>query len=60
MPQYSNELVNTSYSILYFLLQVLLTSVLVPYSLDKAKKSSVFLEDLKLPTQFVKEIKNEN
>ena len=30
------------------------------YSLDKAKKSSVFLEDLKLPTQFVKEIKNEN
>jgi len=29
------------------------------YSYDKAKKSSVFLEDLRLPTQFVKEL-NEN
>ena len=29
------------------------------YSFDKARKSSVFLEDLKLPVQFVKEL-NEN
>ena len=29
------------------------------YSYDKAKKSSVFLEDLRLPIQFVKEL-NEN
>ena len=30
------------------------------YSYDKARKSSVMLEDLKLPTQFVQELKNEN
>jgi hypothetical protein len=30
------------------------------YSYDKAKKSQVFLEDLKLPAQFLKELKNEN
>ena len=30
------------------------------YSYDKAKKSLVFLEDLKLPAQFLKELKNEN
>lgn len=29
------------------------------YSYDKAKKSSVFLEDLKLPAQFLKELKDE-
>ena len=30
------------------------------YNYDKAKKSSVTLEDLRLPTQFVQELKNEN
>ena len=30
------------------------------YTLEKAKKSQVFLEDLRLPTQFVEELKNEN
>ena len=30
------------------------------YSYDKARKSSVTLEDLRLPTQFVQELKNEN
>ena len=30
------------------------------YTYDKARKSQVFLEDLKLPIQFVKELKNEN
>ena len=30
------------------------------FSYDKAKKSSVTLEDLRLPTQFVQELKNEN
>jgi len=30
------------------------------YSYDKASKSSVFLEDLRLPIGFIKEIKNEN
>ena len=30
------------------------------YSYDKARKSSVLLEDLKLPTQFLKELKDEN
>ena len=30
------------------------------YSYDKAKKSGVFLEDLKLPAQFLKELKDEN
>ena len=30
------------------------------YNYDKAKKSSVTLEDLKLPTQFVEKLKNEN
>jgi len=29
------------------------------YSYDKARKSSVLLEDLKLPTQFLKELKDE-
>ena len=30
------------------------------YSYDKARKSSVLLEDLKLPTRFLKELKNED
>jgi len=30
------------------------------YNYDKAKKSAVTLEDLRLPTQFVQELKNEN
>ena len=30
------------------------------YTLEKAKKSQVFLEDLRLPTQFVEELNNEN
>ena len=30
------------------------------FSYDKARKSSVTLEDLRLPTQFVQELKNEN
>ena len=30
------------------------------YSYDKARKSSVLLEDLKLPTQFLKELKDED
>ena len=30
------------------------------YNYDKAKKSSVTLEDLRLPTQFVEKLKNEN
>ena len=30
------------------------------YNYDKARKSSVTLEDLRLPTQFVQELKNEN
>ena len=30
------------------------------YSYDKARKSSVLLEDLRLPTQFLKELKDEN
>jgi len=30
------------------------------YNYDKARKSSVMLEDLKLPTQYVKELMNEN
>ena len=30
------------------------------YSYDKARKSSVTLEDLRLPTQFLQELKNEN
>jgi len=30
------------------------------FNYDKAKKSSIFLEDLRLPTQFVKELMNEN
>ena len=30
------------------------------YSYDKARKSSVTLEDLRLPTQFVEKLKNEN
>ena len=30
------------------------------YTLEKAKKSQVFLEDLRLPTQFVQELKNED
>ena len=30
------------------------------YSYDKARKSSVLLEDLKLPTRFLKELKDEN
>ncbi len=30
------------------------------YAYDKARKSQVFLEDLKLPTQFVKELNSEN
>ena len=30
------------------------------YNYDKARKSSVMLEDLRLPTQFVQELKNEN
>ena len=30
------------------------------YTYDKARKSQVFVEDLKLPIQFVKELKNEN
>ena len=29
------------------------------YNYDKAKKSSVTLEDLRLPTQFVEKLKNE-
>ena len=30
------------------------------FNYDKAKKSSIFLEDLRLPTQFVRELMNEN
>tara|TARA_R110000822_G_scaffold195412_3_gene333478 strand:- start:889 stop:1329 length:441 start_codon:yes stop_codon:yes gene_type:complete len=30
------------------------------YNYDKARKSSVTLEDLRLPTQFLQELKNEN
>ena len=30
------------------------------YNYDKARKSTVTLEDLRLPTQFVQELKNEN
>jgi len=30
------------------------------YSYDKAKKSQIFLEDLKLPVQFTRELMNEN
>ena len=30
------------------------------YSYDKARKSQVFLEDLKLPVQFARELMNEN
>ena len=30
------------------------------FSYDKARKSAVTLEDLRLPTQFVQELKNEN
>ena len=30
------------------------------FSYDKARKSSVTLEDLRLPTQFIEELKNEN
>ena len=30
------------------------------YNYDKARKSAVTLEDLRLPTQFVQELKNEN
>jgi len=30
------------------------------YNYDKARKSSVTLEDLRLPTQFVEKLKNEN
>ena len=30
------------------------------FNYDKARKRSVMLEDLKLPTQFVQELKNEN
>jgi len=30
------------------------------YNYDKAKKSSVTLEDLRLPTQFIEKLKNEN
>ena len=30
------------------------------YNYDKARKSTVTLEDLRLPTQFIEELKNEN
>jgi len=30
------------------------------YNYDKARKSTITLEDLRLPTQFVQELKNEN